>query len=106
MIANGISPPQKRTRPGVAIPGAGKVSDFEERLNGSLRRRHATRKSIPQSARLSFVEEVASEFEEWLSSALAGKHARDQLRSLKSIISAMRLLKRHQLRGRPQRRCL
>ena len=52
MIATGISPPKKLTRPGVAIPGAGKVSDLDERLNSSLRRRHATRKSIPQSVAL------------------------------------------------------
>jgi hypothetical protein len=106
MIVTGISPPKKLTRPGVAIPGAGKVSDLGERLNASLRRRHATRKSIPQSARLSFVGHLASELEEWLVFALAGQHARKQLDSLKSIISAMRLLKRQQLRRRRERSVL
>jgi len=103
MIVTGISPPKKLTRPGVAIPGAGKVSDLDERLNASLRRRHATRKSIPHGARLS-LGNLASELETWLGFALAGLHAGKQLDSLKSMISAMRLLKRQQQRRRPEGR--
>jgi hypothetical protein len=75
---SGSDPPKnkKLARPEVVIPGPGEMSSLDERLNLSLRRRQLPRKLIPQRARLSFVEEVASEFEEWLSSALAGQHAR------------------------------
>ena len=104
MIATGISQPQKLTRPGVAIPGAGKVSDLDEQLKTSLRRRHAIRKSIPQSVRYVFISELAHGFGQWLVFALTGQEISRQLISLKSILSAMRLLKRQQLRRRRERR--
>jgi hypothetical protein len=104
MIVTGISPPKKLTRPGVAIPGAGKVSDLDERLNASLRRRHATRKSIPQSVRYIFISSLAHGFGQWLGFGPAGQEVSRQLISLKSILSAMRLLKRRQLRRRRERR--
>ena len=70
----------------------------------SLRHPRIARKSIPQAARHAFVGELASEFEQWLGFALAGQQASKQLSSLNSILSAMRLLKRRQLRRRRERR--
>ena len=100
MTAAGISPPKKLTRPGVAIPGAGEVSDLDERLDSSLRANQPERKQVYAPFRDRFLGSLTVEFELWLASILAGQSQRSQSAVLGGALLVMQLVRRAQFRRR------
>jgi len=95
MIANGISPLQKRTRPGMAILGTGKLSSLARFLS-------TPSASNPQGIFISpwrdgFVGLLTAELHIWLASVLSGQSPCSQAVTLRGTLLAMQYLRRAQL---------
>ena len=89
MIATGISPLKKLTRPGVAIPGAGKVSNLDERLNSSLLPASPNRKRYHSPFRAQIAGTLVQELNPWIENLVYGEPLASQREILATVLRQM-----------------